>query len=61
MSVQEHIEALRSKHLDLKQEIEEENQRPHPDDLRIAELKRLKLRIKDEIAVLEHEDKRESV
>lgn len=57
MSVQEHIEALRSKHLDLKQEIEEENQRPHPDDLRIAELKRQKLRIKDEIALLEHEDK----
>jgi hypothetical protein len=57
MAVQEHIEALRSKHLDLKHEIEEENQRPHPDDLRIAELKRQKLRIKDEIALLEHDDK----
>lgn len=56
MAVQEHIEALRTKHLDLKHEIEEENQRPHPDDLRIAELKRQKLRIKDEIAILEHED-----
>ena len=53
MSVQEHIEALRSKHLDLKHEIEEENQRPHPDDFRIAELKRQKLRIKDEIALLQ--------
>ena len=53
MSVQERIEALRAKHGSLKEEIEEENQRPHPDDLRIAELKRLKLRIKDEIAVLE--------
>ncbi|HEX9768217.1 MAG TPA: YdcH family protein [Kiloniellales bacterium] len=60
MSVQEHIEALRSKHLDLKQEIEQENQRPHPDDLRIAELKRQKLRIKDEIALLETEEKRVS-
>lgn len=58
MSVQEHIEALRSKHLDLKQEIEQENQRPHPDDLHIAELKRQKLRIKDEIAQLETEEKR---
>jgi hypothetical protein len=58
MSVQEHIEALRSKHLDLKQEIEQENQRPHPDDLHIAELKRQKLRIKDEITQLETEEKR---
>ena len=58
MSAQEHIEALRSKHLDLKHEIDEENQRPHPDDFRIAELKRQKLRIKDEIALLEGEDKR---
>ena len=58
MSVQEHIEALRSKHSHLKHEIEEETQRPHPDDFRIAELKRQKLRIKDEIALLETEDKR---
>ncbi|MDX1574758.1 MAG: YdcH family protein [Kiloniellales bacterium] len=60
MSAQEHIEALRSKHLHLKHEIEEENQRPHPDDLRISELKRQKLRIKDEIALLESEEKRAS-
>lgn len=53
MSVQERIEALRVKHLSLKQEIEEENQRPHPDDLRVTQLKRQKLRIKDEIALLE--------
>jgi hypothetical protein len=58
MSAQEHIEALRTKHLDLKHEIDEENQRPHPDDLRVVELKRQKLRIKDEIAQLECEDKR---
>ncbi len=53
MSVQEHIEALRVKHVTLKHEISEENQRPYPDDLRITELKRQKLRIKDEIASLE--------
>ena len=58
MSAQEHIEALRSKHLVLKHEIDEENQRPHPDDFRITELKRQKLRIKDEIALIECEDKR---
>ena len=53
MTVAEHVDALRAKHATLKQAVEEENQRPHPDDLRIAELKREKLRIKDEIARLE--------
>ncbi len=53
MSVYEHIEALRAKHVTLKQEIDEENQRPYPDDIRITELKRRKLRIKDEIVSLE--------
>jgi hypothetical protein len=56
MSVHEHIEALRVKHVTLKHEIDEEIQRPHPDDLRITELKRQKLRIKDEIASLETAD-----
>ncbi len=52
MSVEEHIEALRAKHATLEDEIEQENQRPHPDDIRLQELKREKLRIKDEIAGL---------
>lgn len=56
MTVAEHVDALRAKHNDLKHAVEEENQRPHPDDLRIAELKREKLRIKDEIARLEAEE-----
>ena len=55
MTVAEHVNALRAKHATLKQAVEEENQRPHPDDLHIAELKREKLRIKDEIARLEAE------
>jgi hypothetical protein len=55
MSVAEHVEALRARHAALKQAVEEENQRPHPDEFRIAELKREKLRIKDEIAKLEAE------
>ena len=56
MAVHEHIEALRVKHLSLKQEIIDENQLPHPDDIRLNELKRHKLRIKDEIAQLETQD-----
>ncbi|MDJ0970817.1 MAG: DUF465 domain-containing protein [Kiloniellales bacterium] len=50
MSMDDHVRALRAKHAALEQEIDEENQRPHPDDLHLAELKREKLRIKDEIA-----------
>ena len=52
MSVEEHIETLRSKHASLESEIDQENMRPHPDELRLQELKREKLRIKDEIAGL---------
>ncbi len=52
MTVDERIEALRAKHVSLKQAIDEENHRPHPDDMKIAQLKREKLRIKDEIAGL---------
>ena len=53
MTVAEHVDALRAKHTSLKQAVEQENQRAYPDDLRIAELKREKLRIKDEITRLE--------
>jgi hypothetical protein len=53
MSVDEHLETLRSKHGSLKQAIEDETQRPHPDDLHLTELKRQKLRIKDQIFQLE--------
>ena len=60
MTVAEHVDALRAKHATLKQAVEEENLRPHPDDLRIAELKREKLRLKDEIAQLEAEAETEA-
>lgn len=54
MSAEERIEALRSRHAALEEKINEENQRPHPDDLRMIELKREKLRIKDQISIMEH-------
>jgi hypothetical protein len=53
MSVQQHVEALRAKHAVLEDAIEIENARPHPDDVRLHELKREKLRIKDEISTIE--------
>ncbi|MEA2783283.1 MAG: hypothetical protein QOK29_4827 [Rhodospirillaceae bacterium] len=54
MSVTEHLESLKAKHLDLEHLIEQEEGRPRPDDDKISELKRQKLRIKDEIAQLTH-------
>lgn len=53
MSLDERIEALRSKHRALEAAIDSENNRPHPDDIEINRLKKQKLSIKDEIAGLE--------
>jgi hypothetical protein len=52
MAMTEHVEALRAKHAELENLIDEEEHRPHPDDLIITELKRQKLRIKDQIATI---------
>ena len=41
--------SLRDKHASLERAIEEESDRPYPDDFRLSQLKREKLRIKDEI------------
>jgi len=54
MSVAEHVESLKAKHADLDHIILEEESRPHPDQALITQLKRQKLRIKDEIAQLAH-------
>jgi hypothetical protein len=47
---QERIQSLQDKHQALDDAIIQENGRPHPDDAAIAELKKQKLRIKDELA-----------
>lgn len=44
------IDDLKAKHADLEHQLEAENARPHPDDQVIADLKRKKLKVKDEIA-----------
>lgn len=49
----EHLDSLRAKHASLEQAIEEEAHRPLPDELRLSQLKREKLRIKEEIAQLQ--------
>lgn len=50
MSERESVDALRTKHAELEALINEEEKRPSPDDIKIHELKREKLRIKDELA-----------
>jgi hypothetical protein len=52
MSLEDRIEALKAKHRALEAAIEQEQNRPHPDDLQISTLKKQKLRIKDELATL---------
>ena len=54
MNLEEQIEALKSKHQALESAIAEENSRPYPDNATIANLKKKKLRIKDEIAEIGH-------
>jgi hypothetical protein len=53
MSVQDRIEALREKHASLERAIDEEIHRPLPNQDAITDLKRQKLRIKDELVQLE--------
>jgi hypothetical protein len=51
-----HIYRLRMKHRDLERELRMELGRIRPDDVRIAELKRRKLVLKDEILRLERKN-----
>ncbi len=44
-----HLSALEAKHAVLDQRITDESHRPLPDDLLIADLKKQKLRLKEEI------------
>jgi hypothetical protein len=53
MSLQDRIEALKEKHAALERAIDEENTHPLPNDEAISDLKRQKLRIKDELFQLE--------
>lgn len=49
MSLQDRLEALKAKHAQLEMALEEESRRPLPDSSAIADMKRRKLRIKDEL------------
>ena len=53
MSMQSHLAELEKRHQALEEELSEALAHPSTDDLRIAELKRRKLLVKDEIARLQ--------
>ena len=45
-----HLESLEAKHAMLDRRIDDENHRPMPDTIMLADLKKQKLRLKEEIA-----------
>jgi len=49
MTISAHVQELRKKHAVLSTQVEEELRHPASDDLQIAELKKQKLRLKEEI------------
>ena len=55
MALDAHLVELSERHRSLDRKIEEELSRPAADTLKIADLKRQKLRLKDEIERLKHE------
>jgi hypothetical protein len=55
MSLQAHLDELLAKHQTLEAELADAINHPASTDAEIAELKRKKLRIKDEITRLEHQ------
>ena len=56
MSIHSHLAELEQKHQALETELNDALAHPSIDDLTIAELKRRKLHLKDEIARLKHDE-----
>ena len=52
MTMEDRVETLKARHAHLEHEIDDEIHRPLPDTIHVTELKRQKLRIKEEIARL---------
>jgi hypothetical protein len=55
MSLQSHLAELERRHLALQREIEKEELHPAVDELKVHELKRRKLQLKDEITKLKQD------
>ncbi len=50
MTMEDRVESLKARHALLEREIDDEAHRPLPDQIHVTELKRQKLKIKEEIA-----------
>jgi hypothetical protein len=55
MALESHLAELVEKHRSLERSIEEEMARPHADDIKVADLKKRKLRLKEQIERLRGE------
>jgi hypothetical protein len=55
MAIESHLAELERRHQALEQELSEALSHPSSDDLKIVELKRRKLHVKDEIARIKHD------
>ncbi|WP_114287459.1 YdcH family protein [Candidatus Halocynthiibacter alkanivorans] len=54
MNLGSHLQELKRKHLTLSEQVETEQRSPASDDLQIADMKKKKLRLKEEIERIEH-------
>ncbi len=50
MNITSHVDTLNTKHAEIETNISREVHRPHPDTMRLQQLKRQKLRLKEEMA-----------
>lgn len=55
MGLESHIQELSDKHHKLDEQIQQELHRPHPDDIILSDLKKRKLRLKEQIERLRHD------
>jgi hypothetical protein len=60
MTVTPHLDQIERKYRSLKNKISEARQHPSIDDLELAELKRRKLQLKDELEKLRQEERKSS-
>ncbi|WP_369408026.1 YdcH family protein [Kordiimonas gwangyangensis] len=54
MNLESHVNSLNAKHAEIEEIIAREEHRPCPDTMRLAQLKKQKLRLKEEMARLRH-------
>lgn len=54
MNLDAHVETLEARHTEIEGKIAREELRPHPDSMRLKDLKKRKLRLKEELSRFTH-------